>query len=271
MGRFFVFALASLVSLSAQTRHPARFRQNFLPRPQSALVDPNDRVFLDLAAGGGWETIITFVNMSGSPAQFELDFYDDNGSARSLPLVNPDGSISRFASAGFSLDANTSSELVVANVDNNVRTAWAYLSASGSSPIAGMAVVRTKDDGGNVINESVESLANIQDYDFFAPYDNLEGVSTTLILVNSANVSTANVRLSAQDADGNEILRDRFQLAAGQRAVISLPDTYSALAGTSGKLRVTGDTNRLSGICYRTSPTGSVSYSPIFNRSGMFQ
>lgn len=271
MKRIVLLILAGLVVLSAQPRHAASFHQSISPRPKSALVDPNDRVFPDIVAGGGWETIITFVNMSGSPAQFTLTFYDDNGNPLNMPLVNPDSSVSRFASSDFSLDANTSTELVVANVDNAITSGWSYLSfPSGTSAVAGLAVVRNKDSRGKVISESTETLSNTQDYDFFAPYDNLEGVATALILVNPGNSQTANVRVSAQDADGKEIVRDRFQLSAGAKTLIVLPDTYSTLASTSGKLRVTGDTNSLSAICFRISPSGSVAYSQIFNWSGMF-
>ena len=78
-------------------------------------------------------------------------------------------------------------------------------------------------------------------------------------------------RISAQDANGNELFRDNFLLAAGARATIMLPDAYKLLAGTSGKLRVVGDTNRLSAIVFRISPAGNMAYSPIFNWSGMFQ
>jgi hypothetical protein len=263
--------LAGAMVLSAQPRHVARFHQSASPKPQSALVDPNDRVFPDLVAGGGWETIITFVNMSSTPAQFTVTFYDDSGNLLRMPLLNFDGSISRLASADFALDGNTSSELVIANVDNAAISGWSYLTfPSGVAPVAGMAVVRTKDSKGTVISESTESLSNIQDYDFFTPYDNLEGVSTTLVLINPANTRTANIRISAQDSTGAEILHDQFQLPAGARTLISLPNTYSGLAGTSGKLRVTGDINNLSAVCYRISPSGSLAYSPIFNWSGMF-
>jgi hypothetical protein len=236
------------------------------------VVDPNDRVFPDLVAGGGWETLITFVNMSTSPTQFTMTFYDDNGNPLPMPLVNSDGSVSRFSSSNFSLDGNTSSELVIANVDNAATSGWGYLSTPpGNAPIAGMAVVRTKDSKGNVINETTETLSNIQDYDFFAPYDNLEGITTALVLVNPANTQTANAQISAQDATGSEILRDTYQIPAGARVLILLPTTYSALAGTSGKLRVTADINSLSAICYRMAPSGSIAYSPIFNWSGMFR
>jgi hypothetical protein len=271
MKRLAFLILAGYSVLSALPRHVASFHQNASPRPSSALVDPNDRVFSDVVAGGGWETIITFVNMSGSPAQFTLTFYDDNGNLLKMPLVIPDGSVSRFASADFALDPNTSSEVVVANIDSTITSGWTYLSfSSGTSAIAGLAVVRAKDSKGNVISESTESLSNTQDFDFYAPYDNLEGIASGLILVNPGNTLTANVRISAQDASGAEILRDHVQLPAGSRVTIVLPDSYSALAGTSGKLRVTGDTNNLSAICFRTSPSGNVAYSPIFNWSGMF-
>ena len=50
-----------------------------------------------------------------------------------------------------------------------------------------------------------------------------------------------------------------------------LPDAYKVLAGTSGKLRVVGDTNQLSAIVFRISPAGNMAYSPIFNWLGMFQ
>jgi hypothetical protein len=163
-------------------------------------------------------------------------------------------------------------ELVVANVDNNVTYAWAYLSFPGNAaPIAGMAVVRTYDSSGKIFNETTETLSNIQDYDFFALYDNLQGVATGLIVLNPGSSLTATVRISAQDANGNELVRDKFLLAPGARTTIMLPDAYNLLGGTSGKLRVTGDTNQLSAIVFRISPAGNMAYSPIFNWSGMFQ
>ena len=246
--------------------------QSVAPRPKSALVDPLDRVFPDVLAGGGWETLMTFVNMSSAPARFTLTFYDDNGNPVNMPLTNPDGSVSRLAAVNFRLDGNTSQELVVANVDTNANLAWAYLSFPGdTAPIAGLAVVRTYDTSGNIFNETTESLSNIQDYDFFAPYDNLQGVTTGLVVLNPGAKLTATVRISAQDHNGTEIVRDAFLLSPGARATISLPDAYNLLAGTSGKLRVTADTNQLSAIVYRISPDGNMAYSPIFNWSGMFR
>ena len=284
MKRIVFLILISGFVLPAQPRRTARLHElpeaprqtaNFTEaaaRPRSALVDPFDRVFVDVLAGGGWETLITFVNMSNARAQFTLTFYDDNGNPMRVPLTNPDGSVSRFAAVNFSMDGNTSQELVVANADNNINYAWAYLSFPGNTaPIAGMAVVRTYDSSGNIFNETTETLSNIQDFDFFAPYDDLQGVTTGLIVLNPGATLTATVGLSAQDANGNELVRDRFLLPPGARTTIMLPDAYSILAGTSGKLRVTGDTNQLSAIVFRISPASNMAYSPIFNWSGMFQ
>jgi hypothetical protein len=218
------------------------------------------------------ETLMTFVNMSNARAQFTVTFYDDNGNPVKVPLTNPDGSVSRFAAVNFSMDGNTSQELVVANIDNNVSYTWTYLSFPGNTaPIAGMAVVRSYDSSGNVFSETTETLSNIQDYDFFAPYDNLQGVGTGLIVLNPGSSLTATVRLSAQDGNGNELVRDTVVLPPGARTTIMLPEIYNVLAGTSGKLRVTGDTNKLSAIMFRISPAGNMAYSPIFNWSGLFQ
>src|SRR5262245_60184534 len=154
MKRIALLLLVAIIGLSAQSKRTTTFRQSISPRPNSALVDPNDRVFADIVAGGGWETIITFVNMSSSRARFTLTFYDDNGNPLNLPFANPDGSISRFASTDFALDPNTSSELAVADVDKAVKSGWSYLSfVSGTSAVAGMAVVRSRDADGNVISE----------------------------------------------------------------------------------------------------------------------
>jgi hypothetical protein len=257
--------------LSSVPRQAAHFQES-VARPRSALVDPADRVFADVLSGGGWETLMTFVNMSNAAAQFTLTFYDDNGNPVNVPLVNPDGSVSRFAAVDFLMDGNTSQKLVVANVDNNVRSAWTYLSFPGNTaPIAGMAVVRTYDSSGNIFSETTETLSNFRDSDFFAPYDNLQGVQTGLIVLNPSVSLTTTVRISAQDANGNELVRDKFLLPPGARTTITLPNAYPILAGTSGKLRVTGDTNQLSAIVFRFSPDGNMAYSPIFNWSGMFQ
>jgi hypothetical protein len=257
--------------LSSMPRRTANFQQA-APRPKSALVDPADRVFADVLAGGGFETLMTFINMSSAPAQFTLTFYDDNGNPVLVPLTNPDGSVSRYSAVNFTMDGNTSQELVVANVDSSTNYSWTYLSFPGSpSPIAGLAVVRTYDSSGNIFTETSETLSNYKDYDFFAPYDNLQGIATGLIVLNPGVNLTANVRISAQDASGNELVRDAFQLPPGARTTIMLPNAYPLLAGTSGKLRVTGDTNQLSAILFRISPDGNMAYSPIFNWSGMFK
>ena len=268
-----LFFLAGMITVAGQPQRSTNFRKSAAqPRPSSALVDPDDRVFTDLAAGGGWETIITFINMSGSVAKFTLTFYDDNGNDLPLPLLNPDGSVSRYSAIDYSLGVNTSDELVIPSVDKKVVSAWSFVSLSGSTRgIAAVAVVRYKDPKGLVIVEGTQALANVSDYDFFAPFDNLEGVATGLVLVNPGNTGVANVTISAQDALGNEILRDRFRLPAGKRTVITLPDDYPRLADSSGKLRVTSDVSTLAAASFRISPTGNLAYSPIFNWSGLFK
>ena len=277
MKRIALLLLVGLMALAAAPRpaeraSTAKFHNSSSPRPSSALVDPQDRVLNDLAAGGGWETIITFINMSGAPAAFTLTFYDDNGNFRVMPLLNSDGSLSRSSAIDFALDPNTSNELILPNVDSRAKSAWSYLSlASDTQGVAALAVVRYKDAKGRVVSEATESLSNTQDYDFFAPFDNIDGVTTGLILVNPGNSGVANVNLSAQDAFGNELVRDRIQLPAGARTVFSLSKVYPNLADISGKLRVTSDVSTLSAICFRVSPAGNLAFSPIFNWSGMFR
>src|SRR5260370_34161193 len=170
MKRFALLILAGSLVVTAQPRHTAQFRQSLAPRPLSALVDPNDRVFPDIVEGGGWETVITLVNMSGSPAQFTLTFYDDTGNPAPMPLLNPDGSVSRFASADFALDTNTSTELVVPNVDSSLKSVWSYLSFPGSfAAIAGMAVWRTYCSLMNVLHLTVETLLTSCDFCVLSP------------------------------------------------------------------------------------------------------
>lgn len=256
----------------AAPRSTAQFAKSTAPQPSSALVDPNDRVFADVVYGGGWEMVLTFVNMSGGRERLTLSFYNDDGSTASVPLVNPDGSISAYTGVDVALDGNTSSELVVADVGKDVISGWAYVSLpAGVSYIAGQAVARVKDADGFVISESVESLTNTQDYNLFAPFDNQDGVSTSLVLINPGNAKTANIVLSVQDSSGGVLVRDRFDLLAGTRVTINLPAAYKATAGVSGKVRVSGDIKSLSAICFRVSDGGSFAYSPIFNWSGLLK
>src|SRR5260370_18484118 len=79
--------------LSSVLRQTANFQESVAPRPKSALVDPSDRVFVDVLSGGGWETLMTFVNMSNARAHYTLTFYDDNGNPVNVPLTKPDGSV----------------------------------------------------------------------------------------------------------------------------------------------------------------------------------
>lgn len=270
----FLVGLTALVAAPkpAERTSTAKFHNSSSPRPSSALVDPQDRVLNDLAAGGGWETIITFINMSGAPAAFTLTFYDDNGNLRVMPLLNSDGSLTHSSAIDFALDPNTSNELILPNVDSKSNSAWSYLSlANGTQAVAALAVVRYKDSKGRVVSEATESLSNTQDNDFYTPFDNIDGVVTGLVLVNPGNSGVAYVNFSAQDAFGNELVHDLIQLPAGARTVFMLPNAYPSLANTSGKLRVTGDLTTLSAVGFRVSPAGNLTYSPIFNWSGMFR
>lgn len=234
------------------------------------MVTSGDTVLPQIVAGGSWQTTIYLVNMTSSTMSFSLFFYDDNGNSLGLPFRTTAGDIQRFSRIDFQLDGYTNFTFTAQDVDPAPLQGWAVLSYDASfGRIGGFAVFRQHVPGSPNYEASVP-LDNLNDYKFFLPFNNTQGFSTGLALVNAATNLPAHVLMKFMDVNGNEILSTILTLPVNGHAAFSIPATYPQLNGRIGTLYVQSDTNMLSGLGLRFDNSGPFTTLPILNWPGMF-
>ena len=219
-----------------------------------------------LASAGYWTTTITLVNTSSSPAQARLNFFDDNGNPLALPLSFPQSSSAPAAGplVASTLDRtlNPGAQLVVQSTGSNRQptlVGWAQVLTKGA--VGGFAVLSQAI--GNTNQEAEVPLDTGESGDYVVPFDNTNGSSTAIALVNiSAKAVTAAISIS-NDA-GAVVLSDTITLPAMGHRSFSLTDRYgSVTAQQRGTLEfTTAAPGQISVFGLRFNVTGAFSTIP---------
>jgi hypothetical protein len=219
-----------------------------------------------LASAGYWTTTITLVNTGSSPAQARLNFFDDNGNPLALPLSFPQSSSAPAAGplVASTLDRtlNPGAQLVVQSTGSNRQptlVGWAQVLTKGA--VGGFAVLSQAI--GNTNQEAEVPLDTGESGDYVVPFDNTNGSSTAIALVNiSAKAVTAAISIS-NDA-GAVVLSDTITLPAMGHRSFSLTDRYgSVTAQQRGTLEfTTAAPGQISVFGLRFNVTGAFSTIP---------
>src|ERR1019366_7780770 len=191
-------------------------------------------VFSQVAAGGGWDTTIWLVNRSSAPVPTRLVFHGDDGTSLSLPLTVTQPGVSQQVTASIVdqvIAPNTTLVVATGALASNVE-GWADVLSNGA--LSGFAVFRY----GGTSAASVPLQSQI-DVSFSLPFDNTDGYSTGVAIVNlsgspanltavvwdeNGTVVTQSVALTKTDSAGNGhdsfMLPDRLPVTAGKRGQI---------------------------------------------------
>jgi len=81
--------------------------------PVPGDITPTGGSMAHFAAGGGWQTTFTFVNIGSAAADLRLNFFDDNGNPAVLPLVFPPSSSGPQSVATLDRTLNPNYELLI--------------------------------------------------------------------------------------------------------------------------------------------------------------
>lgn len=237
---------------------------------RTAFTGTTDKIFPHLAIGGGWETIMVIVNMSGKPIDFTQRFFDTSGAPMTVTFRSiPDGKITTTSAIAYHAVTGGSFNSLLYGDPNVLQTGWSQLEYDEKQGrIAAYADFRQRTRG-----ETFEALVPLSPYDdtkFFLPVDNLEGFATAMAIVNPASNVKANVSLTFNDLNGKTVFQDSIVLAPGSQTAFSIPAKYPASVGFVGTLYVQCDINRLSALGLRFNPAGPSSTVPVMNWLGMF-
>jgi hypothetical protein len=214
-----------------------------------------------IASSGGWDTTISLVNNGSTMAHARLKFFDDNGSALSLPLTFPQESDPTSTLLAASLDrAISPGEMVVTDSTGPdvlaVQQGAAQLSTDGS--INGFAILR---DGVNHWEATVPlEIRNAASY--LLAFDNSAGLATGLAVAN-LSAQPGNVQVTIRDDIGAQIGSASISLPGLGHTSFMLDQNYPITAGKRGTLEFETPTGgRISVLGLRTNST-SITAIPV--------
>ena len=208
---------------------------------------------------GEWTNSFTLVNTGNTPASATLSFFDQNGSALTVPLSLPQSgeslsanSLTRTLAAGASLLIETVGQASVPVVVGSAR-----LTTNGSVDAFGIFRWTQFSQEASVPLEQREAGS------YVLPFDNTSGLTAGLALANVANVG-AGVNVVIRNDAGTLLQSAVINLPASGQTSFLLPDQYPLAAGKRGTIEfITPPGGRISviGLCAGTA--GNLTTIPV--------
>jgi hypothetical protein len=233
----------------------------------SALGQGTIGVLSHIAAGGGWTTVITLVG-SGRLVKggVQLRFYDDNGSALSLPVTTTQqGRSQTTTTAVVSADLRMNETWLISIGDQVASTVVGW--ATVSSSVDGFAIFRYTPHSGPASEGTVPLQKVMTNTSSFTstltlPYDDTAGAVMGVALANPSTVPTT-VTATIFDDNGLLLGTQNFRIAANGHTSFVMPSQILLTAGRRGLIQFeTATIAGLAGLGLRFSPIGTFTSVP---------
>jgi uncharacterized protein (TIGR03118 family) len=251
------FSFTLNVSDSTGATSTGSFQLNIQP---AAIPLPMSRVgsFAQVAAGGGWKSIMTLINLSAGTVNAQVNFFADNGNPLTLPLKFPEfGSTTSGASVNVTLTPNDS---IVIESDGFAATGvgWADVQATGA--LSGYLTFALIGPGGSD-SEGTVSLDTRLLPSLLLPYDNTSGFQTGVALANQSGTAQT-ITVTLIDQNGAQLTTSQINLPAFGHSAFFLSSQFAQSANRLGIIQFQSS-GGLTGVGLRFSPTGSFTSIPI--------
>jgi hypothetical protein len=216
---------------------PLASREGSVTVNGSASLPPSG-LFPQVAAGGGWKTSITLLNLLPAPTGASLTFWNNDGSPMVLPW-NFSSELDQLPMTSSSLDfvipANGVALVETDLPEDTLATAgWGRLSASAG--VVGSAVYRYHSTSGPPDLEAVVPLETRSPASFHLPFDSTGGILNGIALANGSDTSSAEVQVIARNAAGAQLLSEPISLPVRGHTSFKLAEKYPGLVGVRGSL-----------------------------------
>jgi hypothetical protein len=244
--------------LAAETRQASS-----APLQTDTAIDRSHLVVPHVVDGAGWKTTIVLVNLGSAPAYYTLTFVSESGGFLNLPLAGE----GVRGNTGGSLEANGTALIETAGLSGRLQQGWAFLmtydrppdqagAAYAPAALGGMAVLR-QHVAGRPDFEAAVPFSSMFDTQFVAPFDNRDGFSTRLTLVNPSASAASPVTLTIRDTGGGTTARHTLTLPPRNHTAFDLAARYPEMSGQAGSILVSTTAGSLSGMGLRFSPDGA--------------
>ena len=223
---------------------------------------PRKVALSQIAAGGGWSTVITVFNPSPSAVPLRMDFHDENGSGLNLPITTTQQGVSRTyttPSIGATLSPNTTLSISMGDQLASTVVGWADVTSTGS--LGGFAIFRQIGQNG-LSSEGTVPLQNQFPTTIILPFDNTAGFLMGVALANLAPIS-ANVVATFWDDSGNQLGIQNIVIPGNGHTSFVLPIQFALTAAKRGIVQFkTNAAEGISGLGLRFSPFGTFTSVP---------
>jgi hypothetical protein len=226
-------------------------------------------ILADLAAGGGWQTLIELVNTSSSAAQASFQLTGDDGSPLTLPLTSPDFALpASVSSVNAPLPSFGTDLIQSASAAGTALQGGSAVLTSGSG-VTGFLIFQYTVTGQEVLVPVETGSAAA----YVAAFDQTNGLVTGISLSNATTSNTATSNAMAKAVDISVILRDQTG-ATFATGTINLPpqghqsffltDLFPAAAGKYGTVEFDPPLGGQIGVVgIRATPAGALTSVPI--------
>ncbi len=214
-----------------------------------------------IADGGGWQTAIALTNTNSNPASASLTFYIDSGggATQNWPL----SLLEVGSTQGMSIPAGATMLLHTAGAASSATTGWGELDADAG--VVGYAVLTQSVAGQPNLDQEVPAAA--AGSRALVPFDNTNGTSTSVTLVNTSS-SGQTISVAYRTADGTLTQDSVSNVPPQGHLTFPLSQQFPALNGQSGLAEFYNANGNFSLVAQRTDSTGAAAASPVYAQTG---
>jgi hypothetical protein len=217
-----------------------------------------------IASGGGWKTTLTLLNLSSTANSVTVAFQGDDGMPLVLPLVitQEGASQPRVSSEVTRVVPALATLLIESEAPATSETLTGWADVVSLRPFAGFAIFRQRAPDGRD-SEGTAPLEGTSLPGLILPYDNSEGSSTGVAMVNT---SAGRVLLVAVVREENGLVLGQYGvplIARGHTAFV-VGERLPASKGRRGSIEFQNSgSGTVTGLGLRFSASGSFTSIPV--------
>jgi hypothetical protein len=217
-------------------------------------------VLSQIAAGGGWTTVMTLVNTSSAAVPVTVALHGDDGSALTLPVTTTQQGVSqRTTTSSVNATIKPNATLLISVGDQVASTVTGWADVLSTRSLGGYAIFRSTPQTGSP-SEGTVPLQSQFPSTISLPYDNTAGFVMGVALAN-LSTSFASVAVTMWDESGNQLGNQNLNMSGSGHTAFVLPNQFPLTAGKRGivKFQATGG---ITGLGLRFSPFGTFTSVP---------
>jgi uncharacterized protein (TIGR03118 family) len=215
--------------------------------------------FAQVAAGGGWKTTITLMNVSGNAVDAQINFHRNDGTALPLILKFPQSQSSSLASTlPVTVGPNSTVVIQADSPSPTISDGWADVLSTG--PLSGYSTFAFNMTGLPELSASGPLDGRLSN-SMFVPFDSTGGYQTAVALANQSSTAQT-VTVTVLDQNGATLDTTEIGLPAFGHSAFFLSSQVTKAANQLGILQFQSG-GGITGVGLRFGPTGSFTSIPI--------